>query len=343
MKSFITPHWNKYLTLFQPKDTDIYYKEEYVYLYTTHSEQPMCLVVEENDKYMLFPFLKREFIFHDKKYSDFETPYGYGGPIFNTNDEIFKQKGIKCLYDTFVENNYIAGFIRFHPLLNNYKYFDEIGQIIFDRKTIAINLSLSEEEIWSNEIHTKNRNIIKKGIKNGLQFIVDNNYNYYNQFIDLYNSTMDKLQADKFYYFPEKYYLQLKENIKNSFLGIVKKDDNILSAAIFFYNGPYGHYHLSGSNKKYLSLSPNNFMLYEAAKELKRRGALLFHLGGGTSADEHDSLFCFKSRFSKSMYQFTLGKLIFNQDKYSDLCTEWELKNPEKENKYQNFLLKYKY
>ena len=163
MKSFITPHWNKYLTLFQPKDTDIYYKEEYVYLYTTHSEQPMCLVVEENDKYMLFPFLKREFIFHDKKYSDFETPYGYGGPIFNTNDEIFKQKGIKCLYDTFVENNYIAGFIRFHPLLNNYKYFDEIGQIIFDRKTIAINLSLSEEEIWSNEIHTKNRNIIKKG------------------------------------------------------------------------------------------------------------------------------------------------------------------------------------
>ncbi len=343
MKSFITTHWNNYLLFFQAKDIDIYYKEEYVSLYSTDKEQSVCLVIEDEKKYMLFPFLRRKILFHGRIFYDFETAYGYGGPIFNTDDETFKRNSIKCLFNVFVKENYIAGFIRFHPLLNNYHYFSEIGQVVLDRKTIAIDLSLSEEDIWMNEIHTKNRNVIKKAIKNGLQFIVDENYNYYDQFIELYNSTMDKLQADKFYYFPPLYYNQLKNNIKNSFLGIVKKEDEILSAAIFFYSGPYGHYHLSGSNKKYLSFSPNNLMLYEAAKELKQRGVLLFHLGGGISSDENDSLFCFKSRFSKSTYQFALGKLIFKPTHYNILCKEWENENPNKKDKYKNFLLKYKY
>lgn len=52
---------------------------------------------------------------------------------------------------------------------------------------------MTEEEIWKNEIHTKNRNVIKKGIKNGLEFVLDDGYKYIYDFIRLYNSTMDRL------------------------------------------------------------------------------------------------------------------------------------------------------
>lgn len=343
MEFLFTENWNKYLDNFQPENKDIYFKKEYISLYKTDNEVPSCAVITDSENIMLFPFLKRSFEYKGKQYSDFETAYGYGGPIFNTKDCNFIEESVKLLYKKFVEYNYIAGFVRFHPLLNNYNSFNEIGTVILDRKTVAIDLTLSEEDIWMNEIHTKNRNVIKKAIKEDLKFVVDDKFEYLNRFIDLYNSTMNKLNADNFYYFKEDYYNNFIENINDSFLGVVLKKDKVISAAIFMYSGDYGHYHLSGSDKNYLKYSPNNFMLYKAALELKARNIKYFHLGGGTTSDENDSLFCFKNKFSKRLYQFAIGKLIFNDDIYKSLCEDWEKRWPEKTEHYKHYLLKYKY
>ena len=292
---------------------------------------------------MLFPFLSRKFVYHDTIYYDFETAYGYGGPIYNRKSEDFQRRALSLMYDEFVAQGYVAGFVRFHPLLSNCDYFEQIGSVIMDRKTVAIDLSLSEDEIWMSEFNTKNRNKIKKALKSGLQFIVDDEYKYLSQFIELYDSTMDKLSADKFYYFDNSYFDLLRNNIENSFLGIVVLNEQILSASIFFYEGPYGHYHLSGSNKEFLNFAPNNYLLYGASKELKHRGVKYFHLGGGTTSNEDDPLLIFKNNFSKHQYQFALGKLIFSSSVYQSLCKEWEDANPEKNLHFRHYLLKYKY
>jgi hypothetical protein len=41
--------------------------------------------------------------------------------------------------------------------------------------------------------------------------------------------------------------------------------------------------------------------------------------------------------------QFSIGKMIFNKSAYDAVCAEWAAKNPEKTEKYKNFLLKYRY
>lgn len=201
MKILFTPHWNWYFSYFSNEQYDVYFKEEYVYLYETPTEKPYCAVIYENDSYMLFPFLKREFTYNEKTFFDFETAYGYGGPICNVNNESFWVAALRSLSQEFSNHGCVAGFVRFHPLLDNYRKFDSIGKVIFDRKTIAMDLSLDENDIWMNEIHTKNRNVIKKGDRNGLKFVVDDAFAYLPQFARLYNSTMDKLSADGFYYF----------------------------------------------------------------------------------------------------------------------------------------------
>ena len=155
---------------------------------------------------------------------------------------------------------------------------------------------------------------------------------------------MDKLSADGFYYFDDAYYENLRKGITDSFLGCVENSEGeIISAAIFMYSGPYGHYHLSGSDKSQLAISPNNYMLWNAAIELQKRGVKRFHLGGGTNGDEENSLFQFKHRFSKDTCQFCIGKLVFNQELYETICADWEVKNPEKAEHYRHHLLKYKY
>lgn len=339
----ITEHWNHYLSSFTPAQKDVYYTEEYVRLYETETERALCYVYTEDNKCFLMPFLSRAFIHKGETYYDFETAYGYGGPIYNTEDETFISTAWGAFIDYANQNNYVCGFVRFHPIINNVIGFEEVGKLFPDRKTIAIDLSEGIEVAWAKEIHTKNRNVIKKGDKNGLKFIVDNNYEYLSEFISLYNSTMDKLSAEDFYYFKDTYYENLKKNIQDSFLGLVEFSGKIIAAAIFFYSIPYGHYHLAGSDSSTLSLAPNNFLLWNAAKELANRGVHKFHLGGGTDGNEDNSLYQYKRKFSKSEYQFSFGKLIFNQDIYDSIVNDWAIKNPDKALKLKNILLKYKY
>ena len=338
-----TEIWNQYLDLIPAEHQDLYFREEYVRLYETDKEKAYCFVYQDGDSIMLFPFLRREFQFKGNTYYDFETAYGYGGPISNDHSDTFITAALEAMSEKALSENFVCGFVRFHPLLENWDYFEKVGRLIMDRKTIAIDLSDGIEATWMNEIHTKNRNVIKKGEKNGLEFIVDEDFYYLTEFEDLYNSTMDKLEADGFYYFDPSYYNQLKNTIQNRFLGIVKHEGKVVAGAIFFYQLPYGHYHLAGSDKSALKLSPNNFLLWEAAKELTKRGVKHFHLGGGTDGSEDNSLYQYKRKFSKHEYQFALGKMIFNPSLYEDICVEWAAANPEKADKMKNILLKYKY
>lgn len=337
-------HWNDLLGTMPSSEQDVYFKEEYVRLYENDTEQACCLVCHEGDNVLLFPLLRRTFTFDGKTYYDFETAYGYGGPVTNSQDEQFLLEALVSLKEYCGQNGFVAGFVRFHPLLQNQKGFDSIGRLLAERKTVAINLDQSMDDVWSNEIHSKNRNVIRKAEKAGCKFIVDDKYEHLSDFIRLYDSTMDKLSADGFYYFDDNYYQQLVKGIPNSFLGCVEDaEGRIISSAIFMYSGTYGHYHLSGSDKTQLSLSPNNFMLWEAAKELQKRGVKRFHLGGGTNSDEENSLFKFKCRFSNDTCQFYIGKLVFNQTAYEAICADWEKKNPDKAEHYRHHLLKYKY
>lgn len=338
-----TETWNQYFDLIPAELQDLYFREEYVRLYEIDKEKACCFVYQDGDSILLFPFLRREFQFKGITYYDFETAYGYGGPISNDHSDTFMTAALEAMSAKASSENFVCGFVRFHPLLENWDYFEKVGRLIMDRKTIAIDLSDGIESTWMNEIHTKNRNVIKKGEKNGLEFIVDEDFAYLTEFEDLYNSTMDKLEADGFYYFDPSYYDQLKNTIQNRFLGIVKHEGQVVAGAIFFYQLPYGHYHLAGSDKLALKLSPNNYLLWEAAKELTRRGVKHFHLGGGTDGSEENSLYQYKRKFSKHEYQFALGKMIFNPSLYDDICAEWAAANPEKAVKMKNILLKYKY
>lgn len=343
MEISIISNWNKYLNFFNDTQKDIYYTEEYVKLYEKSREKAECFVCRDNNNVLLFPYLSRTFVFNGKEYKDFETAYGYGGPISNSKDASFNHRAEVAFIEYSKSQRYVAGFVCFHPLLCNVEYSGDWFRIIKERNTIAIDLTGGEECVWMNEIHTKNRNIIRKGIKNGLSFVADYEYKYLNVFIELYNQTMEKLNANKFYYFNDGYYSHLKESLPNSFLGLTMLNDKVLSAAIFFFTRQYGHYHLSGSDNNALKLSANNFMLWEAAKEMLKHGVKYFHLGGGINSDEQNSLFIFKKKFSKSECQFYIGKIIFNQSVYNALCEEWTSRNQEKEEIYKYHLLKYKY
>jgi lipid II:glycine glycyltransferase (peptidoglycan interpeptide bridge formation enzyme) len=102
--------------------------------------------------------------------------------------------------------------------------------------------------------------------------------------------------------------------------------------------GDYSHYHLGGSLKEYLNFAPNNILMWEAIKIACNAGARFFHLGGGLQDTASDSLFQFKSKFSKTTSVFHIGKRIHDNETYRQLIEKWENRN----NKKAHRLLEYR-
>ena len=337
----ILEHWDAYLGSFLPSQKDIYYTEAYVRLNRRPGQNALCVVVMQDSFVFLFPFLRNTVFHNGKTYYDFETAYGYGGGIANTDDEAFITDAWLTTYNHLRDNNYICGFIRFNPLLKNYQHVPSEIHPIYDRHTIAIDLQPELDVIWKEQIATSNRSDILRAERRGLTFRTTKAKVGMQIFRELYAETMHRLHADDFYYFSNEYFANAADALPNLIVGIVEYESEPAAAAIIMHNGYYAHYHLSGSKSKYQRLCPNNYMLWQAAKVLKEQGCRYFHLGGGTNGNEENSLYRFKQKFSRVNNDFYIGQPVFLPDVYQSVCAEWEARNPVQAEMYKRILLKY--
>lgn len=347
MNVIIVDSWNSYLSELPDEKKDLYYTEEYIGLYKTEIDKPQCIVCKDCKRVLLIPFLRHEI----REYFDFETAYGYGGPITNCSDSDWIETALDQIRKKLIEEDFICGFLRFHPLLNNqllYKHnnasYNNHCQVLYDRQTVAIDTFVDKDAIWNKQITSKNRNMIRKAEKNDLVYKTEFDFASIDEFKALYSETMKRLEADSFYFFCDKYFSDFITNMRDkAFLGTIRKDGKLICAALFMYSKYYGHYHLEGSDRQYSSLGANNLLLWKAACEMHSLGVKEFHLGGGTMSSPDDSLFKFKKAFSGNLKEFYIGKEIFNAPVYAAICDEWEKRNINKAEIYGNRLLKYRY
>ena len=337
--------WRSELSLIPPENKTVYFTEEYVSAYQSEKIRSEAFIYQENESCFILPYLRQAFVLNKEELWDFETPYGYGGGISNTTNSLFLTNAWKSFNQYAQESKCIAGFIRFDPMIKNNELAKSSSfSSFFDRHTVAIDLTLTDEDIFLKEIHSKHRNVIRKAEKNNLEFVVDTELKYLSDFVDIYTETMSRLGADEFFDFGENHYKKLMNGLQgNSFFSVVLLNDEVISIAIIMLDELYGHYHLAGSKLEYLKYSPNNFLLFKTAIYLKSLGKVAFHIGGGTSSDESNSLFKFKKRFSKSLQRFYIGKKVFCESEYNEICNNWANENPEKAETLKNITLKYRF
>ncbi len=340
MRVEIVRHWEAYLERLPKERRDIYFSERYVSLYEDGAHVACCVLCEEGGSVLLYPFLRGT---NDLGY-DFETAYGYGGPVTNSNDSAWVGQALGEMAECLREASYVCGFTRFHPLLCNAGMAGAVMDVLFDRHTVAVDLTKDLEDVWKEQVTSKNRNMIRKAQKNGLVFRAEEDFSSMDGFVRMYRQTMERLGADDFYLFDEGYFRAFAAGLgRNGFLGTVTRDGRLVGAALFMYDGIWGHYHLAGSDRENGGVGVNNFLLWNAMGKLKEKGVRTFHLGGGTSALPTDSLFKFKRAFSPNRADFYIGKWIFNETAYGNLCERWERDNPEKVAQYGKWFLRYKY
>ena len=276
---------------------------------------------------------------------DIQGAYGYNGVISNSEDPHFINSFYKEFDKYCLQNNIIAEFTRFHPILENYKFSDHHRNVIYDRETVMLDLRKKHEDIWKEDYSSKNRNMIRKAEKNG--YICDILFKpdkmNIDQFIDVYTANMIAVKADPFYFFSDTFFYNTFDLLKEyvHLFNIRNSDDQLLSSSIVFKYGNFVHYHLSGRSKE-ADNSVNNYLIDQMVKFGQENNANILHLGGGRSNDPNDSLLKFKLSFSKVTKPFHIGKKIHNQDVYNEVIKQWETKSPDQIEKNKNILLRYR-
>ena len=165
--------------------------------------------------------------------------------------------------------------------------------------------------------------MIRKAQKNNIKIYRGSYPEIYTTFRTIYNATMDKDDADPYYYFDAPFYDSILSDLShNAQVFYAVFEEKIIAASIMLAANGKMNYHLSGSLREYANLAPSNLLLYEAALWGSANGYRSLYLGGGVGSCE-DSLFKFKRAFYRGddLNRFCIGKKILDAAKYEELVS----------------------
>lgn len=316
------------------KEFDVYWLSGYVKAFQIHGDgEPLLFYFFDGHTRGINVAMKRDIakdmkfqgIIPEGQYFDLATPYGYGGWIIDGED-------VEDLFDTYYawlkRNSIISEFVRFHPILQNHVKCTNFYNLIQLGEAVHMELS-SPDGIWSN-LTSKNRNMIRKAIKNDIKIYYGRYPEIFEKFRLIYNCTMDKDEAKEYYYFGKQFYKSILEDLpENAQVFWAEKDGKTIAASIMLGTNGRMNYHLSGSLREFSSLAPTNLLLYKAALWGWANGYKTLYLGGGVGSGE-DGLFKFKRAFYKgTLNHFFIGTKIYDQEKYDELLKiRQEIENP---------------
>lgn len=341
--------WNSYLKKLPVKQQDIYYTPEYYSLYENYGDgKSQCFVFEKDGEIALYPYLINSInelgYCLDKEYYDIQGAYGYNGVVSSSYDSEF----IDAFYRSFNEycssQNIVAEFTRFHPLLQNHEFSKNDMSVVFNRKTIFINLYDYQDidDLRMRSFSKEARKNIRKAEKQQLSYSLATYQEEYNEFYKLYLSTMKSIGALDYYYFNNNFFKEIQKLKKNHELILVLLKKELVGGFIVLYSEYYAHNYLSAGSILHRKFNINDFMQDIALRLSLSKSKKQIHFGGGNSSDENDPLFIFKSKFSKERANFYIGKKIHNELVYKDVVSQWQEINPDSFMKNSNKILGYR-
>lgn len=317
--------WSAHLARFSPCYRDIYFSYDWHDLFARDvGAEPRAFLFEgTHGTRVLYPFLLRKIParFSASPLFACESAYGYGGPLTEAPDPDDLAMADDAFCDWARANGIVAEFVRFHPLLDTHRWFRRNMTIEENRPTVTIPLDAPYEEIFLRFSPAKRRNI-RKADKAG---VVVRRGEDFDGFWRLYEATMDRLGATRFYRFSGEHGARLERLVRSSGLLLeARVSGRLIAAAVFLRSAGFLHFHLGGSDAAFLGAAPNDRLMAEAIKFGLETGARAVHLGGGATTDAEDTLLRFKKGFSPIQTVFRTGKRVHQPARHDLLLSLWQ-------------------
>lgn len=300
--------------------SDVYHSFEYHNISKGKMQYPILIRYTHNNTIIALPFLIRKI--EGTPYYDATSVYGYCGPVSTKLDSSFDKPLFKRTFINFLhEKKIIAVFSRLNPFIENQEAILEgIGKLHQNGLVVNIDLTLNKE-LQRQRYGRRLKTHLNKARR--ACFVREaETQDELERFIELYYENMDRVKAGRFYYFPYQYFLNLwrSRSFNTRLLVAIHRDTGkIIAGSMFMRKSNVLHYHLSGSADEYLHLTPSKLLIDEMRIRTNDKACTYYNLGGGIGGSSCDSLFKFKSSFSKDFKPFRLWQFITNEEVYSHL------------------------
>jgi Acetyltransferase (GNAT) domain len=290
---------------------------------------PQCALIKDGNKCFFMPYLLRSCDDVEGRSSknvyDVVSPYGYPGFVVNKagQDPNFLEDCFNQLKMIWYEQNVCSAFIRLHPIINNYfppsSSFHQ--NILFTHGNIVIcDLSSTKQNIWK-ETRRSHRNNLMKLEKLGFSSSITpvSEHKSLENFVQIYEETMIRVRAKDSYFFGKEYFKKLASVLnKHLYICEVKVGDQTVASSLVTESCGIVQYYLGGTKTDFIHQSPSTMMVNDIRSWAKQRGNFYLNLGGGVGSNQ-DSLYHFKSGFSKLTKPFVSIKMVVNENVYKQL------------------------
>ncbi|MBC7460019.1 MAG: GNAT family N-acetyltransferase [Thermoleophilia bacterium] len=250
---------------------------------------------------------------------DATSAYGYGGPVAHGRPDL---AAFGVALDAWsIANGVVSTFLRFHPLLGNVRFAPPTADVIELGATVAWDVAPGRDLMA--DMHSHHRRVVRKAERAELVVEVVSNPDDLAPFRRLYDLTMERQQAEPFYFFDDAYWQAM---IDEPDLEVVLVNGTLagelVASLLCFADGHALHYHLGASGADARNIGASNRCFLSAAEWAQSRGLEVFHLGGGVGAGTDSPLFVFKHRYDPESEPraFHIAKLVHDVDRYRSLA-----------------------
>jgi UDP-perosamine 4-acetyltransferase len=316
---------------------DVYFRPGYTEAFATaEGSQPVALVIREGPSRVLIPLLIRDFELDGKPIRDGVTPYGYGGLLrlagpIETGPRTAKAI-LSGLRQWAIDSGLVACSLRLHPLLDQDSGWTVNGPgeewlKTFSRGlTTAIDLKNWEEDRGRIAGMDKGRRYDLNRARAALSVRISQGAaaaEDLRQFCGLYRESMDRVHADRFFFFEDQYFDCLSRGLGEHFVLIMAySKDQPVAGAIFLADRDFIHYHLAATNDEGRRIGAATLLIISACGWGRERGCSWVHLGGGVQPD--DQLWAFKRSFGGKNSSYSYLTVVADAERYRLLTEQAE-------------------
>jgi hypothetical protein len=323
-----SPQWRDCL---QQTAHDVYHLPEYIHLEAAREGgRALGFYTEDEHGWMLVPLIVRridKFAKNAERLSDVTGPYGFASPLFRHrcgSHEDLVPRALQEMCQVLGERRIVSAFLRMHPLRPiPATSLTKVGYVVDHGKSVYVDLRHSYDELWRNT-RPRYRSYINSLQREGYLASMDESWASLDRFVEMYRQTMLRVRAAEWYHFSSEYFRILQDKLRGKLhLCTVACRDSIVCGGIFSEYAGTVHYLYGGVDSAHLNSHASKLLIDHVRRWAKERGNRLLHLGGGVGG-RNDSLFQFKSGFSRTTTSFSTLRIVTHPFLYQHLVRRWE-------------------
>ncbi|WP_089155636.1 GNAT family N-acetyltransferase [Micromonospora sp. NBS 11-29] len=312
---------------------EVFAHPAYVRLFAGPRDEPLAAYARTEQGFVLYPFVLRPVDTPHLRDTlvcrDIISPYGYGGAFQHAVSDV-EAKAFWHAFDGFCATRRVVSEFSRLSLFPDQRLAPP-GPTEQKLMNVVCDLRATEDEMWREFDHKVRKNV-NKARRSGVTIEVDLSGVGLDDFLRIYEGTMDRRRATAGFYFPRSFFQTIIDELPGQFVFFhARHDGRVVSTELVLVSGSHLYSFLGGTEQHAFGLRPNDLLKFEIMRWGRAQGRTRFVLGGGYQ--DGDGIFRYKRAFAPDgLLPFSVCGRVLDRVTYARLnsahCREARRRDP---------------